>query len=180
MGILSRIFGPSGEASGIKDADKLLRVCRSYGLIERGHLNASVKIALASLLLDREADQAGTLFLALEAMDSGRELTRQEVEQLAIYDLRLMGLQRQAFRSSSPISGAVASGMPLWITCNRALTTVALQPYARELWRLIESGDRDASFELIEGALMHLGRDPLADKILEVRELTTPAAFRAR
>lgn len=176
MGLLSRLFG----SSGIRDADKLLRACRAYGPIETGHLNASAKIALASLLLDRETGQDNTIFLALEAMDSARELARPEVEQLARYDLRLLDLQRQAYRSSSPISGAVASGMPLWITSNRALTDAALQPYARELWRLIESGDPDASFELVEGALMHLGQHPLADKILQVRELTTPAAFRGR
>jgi hypothetical protein len=180
MGFLSGLFGSSAQASGIRDADKLLRAYRAYGPVERGHLHASVKIALASLLLDCDADEAGTIFLALEAMDSGRELTPQELGRLALYDQRLLDLERQSHRSTGPISGVVAAGMPLWVTSNRALASAALQPYARELWRLVDSGDRDASFELVEGALMHLGRDPLADKILEVRELTVPTAFRLR
>ena len=175
--MFNRLLGSFVESNFIKDADKLLSVCRSYGPQERGRMLASAKIALAFLVLDREFEKNDSIFLALDIMDTGRVLSNIEVGQLSKYNLRLMDLQSQAHNSNSPINNLVASGLPIWITSIRALMKLHLQPHIRELWGILESGDQLISYDLIDNITRQLGQHPLAQQIQKTRHLTTPSAF---
>lgn len=116
MGIITKLLGSFVEANFSKDAEKLLRICRSYGAMERGHFKASAKLALAFLILDRENDTADSISLVIEVMGSGRKLSQAEAGQLSAYNLRLMNLQRQAHQSTNRVNNFIAAGIPVWIT----------------------------------------------------------------
>lgn len=180
MGMFNKLLGSFVETNFIKDAEKLLSVCRSYGPQERGRLFASVKIALAFLILDRELEKHDSIFLALDVMDSGRMLSNIEIGQLSQYNLRLMELQGQAHKSSSPINNLIASGLPIWITSIRALMKLPLQPHIRELWLILEGADQVTSYNALDQVIGQLGHHPLAQQIIKSRHLTTPNAFLAR
>lgn len=178
--MFEKLFGSFAVAGFTKDAEKLLSICRSYGPQERGQLFASTKIALAFLVLDRELEKNGSIVLALEAMDAGRHLSKTEIGQLSKYNLRLMELQAQAYKSHSPINNLIASGLPVWITSVRALGSLPLQPYVRELWSLLEGGDQLAAYDAVDRVVGQLGGHPLAEQIQRSRHMTTPEIFVAR
>lgn len=180
MGIFGRIISSYAESSTIKDAEQLLTVCRSYGPKERGGLFAATKIALAFMVLDREYEERDSILIMLDAMESGRELTTAEKAQLSGYNIRLMKLQSESHKSTSQINNIVATGLPIWITSNRALMQLSLQPHIRELWSILESGDSFETMVMIDEVIRHLGDHPLVEKIERARGLSIPDAFRAR
>ena len=178
--MFNKLLGSFVEGSFTKDAEKLLSIGRSYGPMERGTLFASVKIALAFLVLDRELEKRESIFLALDVMDSGRALSNNEMGQLSKYNLRLIDLQKQAQKSSSPINKLVSSGIPVWIISIRGLMKLPLQSYVRELWAILESGDQVTSHDLLDQVIGQLGQHPMAEQIRNSRHLTTPSLFQAR
>lgn len=180
MGILKSLFGGSVEKSFITDAEKVLYVCRSYGAVERGSLKACTTIALAFLALDDASKKDQTIYLILNAMESGRRLSDNEIGVLSKYNLRLMTLQRQSHESKSDINNRIASGIPIWIISIRALMYVALLPYARELWGILQNGDAITAYDEVKSVMRKLERHPLGDALSGIEPLMTPALFQPR
>lgn len=179
MGLLKSLFGSFVEKGFVNDAENLLAICRSYGQRERSSLLASTRLALAFLILDHTNDKEESIFLALDAMESGRLLSDKEKGILSLYNLKLMNLQNQAHKSSSQINNLIATGIPIWITSNRALMNISILPYAREIWRILESGDLSMECDILDGFGQQLRMHPLGEMLGKVRNKGTPRIFQA-
>jgi len=180
MGIINRLFGSYAEANYIKDAEKLFAICRSYGPEERGQLYASVVVSIAFLMLDRDDEKNDSILLAIDAMESGRPLSKTEMGQLSIYNMRLAKFQQQLHNTSSPVNSMIAAGIPIFITSIRALMNLSLQPHIRELWSILMSGDRATALTLLDEITERLGAHPLAEQIQRSNHISTPDSFLAR
>lgn len=177
VGIFSSIASSFAENGHIKDAENLLAVCRSYGPRELGELQASTKLAIAFMALDEEVECKNNLKLALDLMESSREITKQEIGILSLYSIQLIRQKEQAYKSTSPVNKRIAPGLLVWIISIRALISIQMLPRARELWGLIGKGDELFAYELLDQIENQLAGHPLSTSIQRVKYLSTPDIF---
>lgn len=180
MGILKSLFGSSIEKSFVNDAQKVLSVCRSYGPLERADLKVCTTMAFAFLLLDSASDKDQCLHFILDAMGSGKKLSDHQTGLASKYNLRLMSMQREAHQSISPVNNRIASGFPVWIVSIRALMQVAVLPYARELWAILQNGDALRAYDELDRVARQLEGHPLGAQLTRTGSLMTPDLFEPR
>lgn len=177
MNILKNIFGASVDNSYVKAAQTVLNVCRSYGRNERTNLKVCTVMALAMMIADCESKENSHLHLALDAMDTGKPLSDYESGLLSKYRLELMSLQRQAFKSTSPFNNLIASGIPIWITSIRALTSVSVLPYARELWAILQDSNDLDVYDQLDHVAFRLHGHPISGILPRLRSFPTPNLY---
>ena len=177
MGILKSLFGSSIEKSFVSDAQKVLSVCRTYGPLERANLKVCTTMALAFLVADIENDKDQSFHFIADAMWNNKPLSEVQIGLASSFNLRLIGLQQEANRSTSPINNRIASGIAVWIVSIRALMYVAVLPYARELWAILQDGDALTVYDELERLTQQLGEHPVGVQLAQRRHLSTPPLF---
>lgn len=177
MGLFN-FFGAIGEKAALSDAQKVVTVCRSYGFQERGDLKACTAMALAFIIADSSTRGDSTIDVALTALEGTQALSGSNSGMVSKLLLRMMALQKEAHVSRSQINQRIAAGIPVWIVSFRALTHVAVLPYARELWALIESGDEIHAYDVVDAATRQLGAHPMGTAMSNLKSLSTPELFR--
>ena len=88
----------------------------------------------------------------------------------------MMSLQQQAHKSLSPVNQRIAAGMPVWIISLRSLNHVAVLPYARELWSILQSGDEIRAYDVVDGIERQLDGHPLGTAMTNIGIVSTPAS----
>lgn len=177
MGFLKNLFKSYVDNNFVNDAQKILAVCRSYGPKERVRLKVCATTALAKIVHASEDTQDNTFRMLSEAMYSCRPLTSVEVGFASTFNLRLMEMQEHFSASKSPIDNSVAAGLPVWITSIRALSNVAVLPYARELWGILQNSDINDVCDQVDEIESRIRSQPIHTVLMRVRMLSTPTLF---
>ena len=177
MGIFSSFTSSFSEKGYIKDAENLLAVCRSFGPKERGELQASTKLAFAFMALNEETEKQSNVKLLIDLMENPREPSKHEIGALSLYNLQLIRLKDQAYKSHSQVNRIIAAGLPIWITSIRALINIQMLPRARELWKITIDGDDHHAYDLIDQIENQLVGHPLSDFIQRTKYLSAPEIF---
>lgn len=181
MGFLKNIFAPMVDNSFVSDAQKTLSVCRSYGPQERAELKVCTLLALATMVSDSQQQGDKTIELVLEAMDVGKKLSDQEIGLLSQFTMKLISMQKRAYRSDSRILNLLSGGVPIWIVSIRALSYVSVLPYARELWSILQDSDSLTVFDEVEAIANLLRGQPVAEVLNRLNSIfSTPNLFVAR
>lgn len=178
MGFINNFITSKVSLTFEKEAASIVQICRSYGPLERIELKVCMLLVLATLAA--EADQTGdeTFFKILEAMESCKPLERDELPMLSIYTMKLIQMQKQAHLSSNKTVKLIASGIPVWIVSIRSLSHVAVLPYARQIWSILQNSDTLEVYDRIGELAGQLGQQKVADILLRIRStFGTPSIF---
>lgn len=177
MGFIKDFFASKVNTTFEREAESVVRVCRSYGPMERIELKVCMVLALATLATEAKNSGDDTFYKILEAMDNGRLLSSQELGMLSIYTIKLIEAQKLAHASTNHITNLMAAGIPIWIVSIRALSHVSVLPHARQLWAILQDSDALTVHNRISEIASRLGTQPIVDVLLRVRSFSTPKLF---
>ena len=145
----------SSRTEEVSPADQLaaqLEVVRRAGPSELGGILAAALYAKKTLDTTRQVDIPfpDAVFAGDQAID---ETVRAG---LVAYAAELEEFQAECIAHDTPLSGAVARGLPTWIVSVHAAASPALMPQACEMWAKLATADDHVE----EGYRFLLRRDP--------------------
>jgi len=164
-----------------QEANNVIDFLRSMGPEEIIESRATAAAALAFMTLHAQSDgDTAPLMAGLEdAHERSRRLTREEEGDLSLFNAKLIGLQKQAHASGSPVNNFIASGLPIWIASFRAAMKPELVASGRAMWAELDRAPIERAAERIESLADVLHDHPMNDQLMmpSIRRMETPDLF---